>query len=133
MYGKIMEKQYIQLDQLEVYQISRELSRIAWEKIYEPLSWQSKKILGDQFITAVDSVGANIAEGYGRYHFLDKAKFYYHARASLFESLHWLKLFIERNIIDQESAEAFVRLYEQGMPKLNALIKSVKESKIKNS
>lgn len=28
--------------------------------------------MGDQFITAADSFGANIVEGYGRYHNLDK-------------------------------------------------------------
>jgi hypothetical protein len=55
---------YIKLQDLEVYQLSRELSKIGW-KIYEPFDWQAKKIIGDQFIEATDSVGANIAEGYG--------------------------------------------------------------------
>lgn len=127
-----MDGDYIRLNQLEVYQLSRELSLLAWDKVYVQLSWQEKKIIGDQFITATDSVGANIAEGYGRYHFLDKAKFYYNARASLFESLHWMKLLAERKLIDQTVAEAFVTLYEKLMPKLNALIKSVKNSKIEN-
>lgn len=38
-----------------------------------------------QIKRAALSVPANIAEGFGRYHFLDKAKFYLNARGSLYE------------------------------------------------
>ncbi|GIV44793.1 MAG: hypothetical protein KatS3mg035_1916 [Bacteroidia bacterium] len=31
--------------------------------------------MGDQFVRATDSIGANIAEGYGRFHYLEKLKF----------------------------------------------------------
>ncbi|MGB9743187.1 MAG: four helix bundle protein [Minisyncoccales bacterium] len=67
------KNKYILLKDLEVYQLARELSKIGWE-IYNSLDWQTKKISGDQFIEATDSVGANIAEGYGRFHFLEKRK-----------------------------------------------------------
>lgn len=94
-------KKYIKLQDLEVYQLSRELSKIGWE-IYQKLDWQTKKITGDQFIEATDSIGANIAEGYQRFHYLDKIKFYYNARASLSEANdHWLELLNERNKIEQ--------------------------------
>jgi hypothetical protein len=54
--GKIMDKNsYIPLKNLEIYQLARELSKIGWE-IYETLDWQDKKIIGDQFIRAIDSV-----------------------------------------------------------------------------
>ncbi|HRZ29314.1 MAG TPA: four helix bundle protein [Candidatus Paceibacterota bacterium] len=45
-------------------------------------------IIGTQFITAIDSIGANIAEGCGRFHYLDKNKFMYNARGSLMESIY---------------------------------------------
>ena len=80
-----MKKKYIQLKNLEVYKLARELSSIAWD-IYKSLDWRDKKIMGDQFISSTDSFGANIAEGYTRYHFLDKIKFLYNARASLVEA-----------------------------------------------
>ncbi len=87
---------YIALQDLEVYRLARELSKIGWE-IYEPLDWQTKKIIGDQFMESTDSIGANIAEGYARYHYLDKIKFLYNARGSLAESSdHWLELLRER-------------------------------------
>ena len=84
------------LNDLEVYKLARELSKIGWE-IYQNLNWQTKKIMGDQFIESTDSVGANIAEGYGRFHYLDKIKFYYNSRASLIEcNEHWIELLKER-------------------------------------
>ena len=50
---------------LEIYRLSREISQLAWS-IYTRLGWQDKKVMGDQFISAVDSVSANIAESFGR-------------------------------------------------------------------
>lgn len=52
---------YLSLKELEVYQLSRKLSEIAWS-IYGRLNYENKKIIGDQFIRSIDSVGANIAE-----------------------------------------------------------------------
>jgi len=74
-----MKKKYISFENLEVYQLAQEISKVSWE-IYQKFNWEIKKIIGEQFITAIDSIGANIAEGYGRYHFLDKIKFFYNAR-----------------------------------------------------
>lgn len=118
-----MEKNYLNLNNLEVYLLSRNLSRISWD-IYNNLDWQLKKIIGDQFIEATDSVGANIAEGYGRYHYLDKIKFYYNARASLKESRHWFELLLERKIINNEQKEKYLEIYSKLSPKLNAFINS---------
>ena len=88
----------MELQNLEVYQLARKISQSAWA-LYAGLSWQEKKIIGDQFISAVDSVGANIAEGWGRFHFLDRTRFNYHARGFLIESQHWLGLMVERSIV----------------------------------
>ena len=74
------------------------------------MNWEVKKIIGSQFITAVDSIGANIAEGYGRFHFLDRIKFYYNARGSLVEAKHWMLLLKERNFITEE---LFIELIEK--------------------
>jgi four helix bundle protein len=90
-----VESKYISLENLEVYRLCRKLSKTGWE-VYQTLEWRDKKTFGDQFIEPTDSVGANVAEGYGRFHFLDKVKFYYNARGSLFESKHWIDLMVER-------------------------------------
>lgn len=123
------KEEYLGLERLETYQLARQLSRTAW-LVYLKLDWQQKKIIGDQYITATDSVGANIAEGYGRYHYLDKTKFYYNARASLIESLHWFKLLVERKIMtDKEIAEEYKKVYPMLSLKLNSLIKTTRSKK----
>ncbi len=124
-----MEKRYILLEDLEVYKIARELSRIAWE-IYESLDWRDKKVIGDQFIESIDSVGANIAEGYARYHYLDKIRFYYNSRASLSEACkHWLELLLERNKVSQKKFNSVKELGEKLSIKLNNFISATYKTK----
>ncbi|MFZ2189305.1 MAG: four helix bundle protein [Candidatus Magasanikiibacteriota bacterium] len=114
---------FITLDNLKIYQLSREYSREAWE-IYSHLDWQKKKIIGDQYIRSVDSVGANIAEAHGRYHYLDKNKFFYNARGSLYESKNWLDLLYERHIITEERYNKILDIYNNIQRGLNGAINS---------
>jgi four helix bundle protein len=100
-----------------------ELSRDCWV-IYNRFTWQDKKIIGDQFITAVDSAGANIAEGYGRFHYLDRIKFYYNSRGSLFETRHWLLLLRMRSKISSEEFESLMKKANDLHRELNVYIKS---------
>lgn len=88
-----------------------------------------KKIIGDQFIRAIDSIGANIAEGFGRFHYLDKNKFNYNARGSLFESIHWVEVLVERNKITKEIGENIVSDLERLGIKLNNYITKTKKMK----
>src|SRR3989339_840124 len=113
------------LKDLEVYKLTRELSKKVWEK-YECMNWEDKKIIGDQWIRAIDSISANIAEGFGRFHYLDKNKFNYNARGSLFESLDWTeKLFERKKITDKEYVLLMDKL-KQCHKKLNSYIKMTK-------
>jgi len=118
-----MEKKvYIQAKDLQVYQLAHQLSSLAW-KVYESLSWQEKKTMSDQFISSVDSIGANIIEGYGRYHHLDKIRFYYYSRASFNEAIyHWLDLLFERRKITEEPFLAMNSIAKQLEVKLNNFI-----------
>ena len=123
-------KNYIQLNDFELYKLARELSRLGWS-IYEKLDWQTKKVIGDQFITSTDSFGANVTEGYARFHYLDKIKFMYNARGSLIEaSDYWLELFKERKFIDQVTYDKFKNLANESGKALNGYIKSL--YKLKN-
>jgi len=110
------------LKNLEVYKLSRELSDLAWD-IYKNLDLDQKIIIGQQFIKSVDSIGANIAEGYGRYHYLDKIKFYYNARASLFEAKHWADLLHIREMLAENKYNIVINQAENLQIKLNGWIK----------
>lgn len=125
-----MEKrQYILLADLEVYKISRQLSDLAWS-IYNKMDWEAKKIVGQQFIESVDSVGANIAEGYSRYHYLDRIKFYYNSRGSLSEANeHWVELINNRYKIEINIYKRFKELCQLLSLKLNNFINSTYKAK----
>lgn len=123
------KKGYIKLEDLEVYKLARELSRMGWE-IYSKLNWQNRKIIGDQCIESIDSVGANIAESYGRFHYLDRIRFLYNSRGSLFESInHWLGLLLERGIVSNEEFQEMKMISDKLSLKLNNYIQSIYHAK----
>ena len=122
---------YIPLKELKVYQLARKLSVIAWN-IYSQMSFEEKKIIGDQFIRSTDSIGANIAEGYSRFHYLDKVRFYYNSRASQSEATdHWLDLLFERNKITAVIFNEYNSISKDLQIRLNNFITHTKDEKEK--
>lgn len=79
----------------------------------------------DQIRRAAASVGANIAEGFGRFHYKEKIKFYYNARGSVCEVQNFL--FLSQNIgyIEKENARKIFVKYENLNKRINQFIKSV--------
>lgn len=119
-----MDNKYILLKDLEVYTLARELSTLGWE-IYNGLDWETKQINGIQFIKSTDSVGANIAEGYSRFHYLDKIKFFYNSRGSLTEANdHWIELLKDRNKVSNVNYKKYKSIAVRLSIKLNNFIKS---------
>lgn len=116
-----MDSNCFTLSSLEVYRLALNFSREAW-KIYSDLHWKDVKTMGDQFLRSSDSIGSNIAEGYGRYHFKDKVKFYYNSRGSLLESKHWVLLLYERNKITKDIYLDLINQLEVINKKLNGFI-----------
>jgi four helix bundle protein len=123
------KKKFIPLQDLEIYRLARRLSAMAWG-IYQRLTFQQRKVWGDQMLSAVDSVGANIAEGYARFHFSEKSRFYYISRASLSEGVeHWIDLGFEREIVSIQEFESFSEIRLDIQVKLNNMIKSTYTAK----
>jgi len=123
---------FIPLKELDIYVLSRQLSSKAWV-IYQRLDYHLRKIWGDQMISSMDSVGANIAEGYARFHFLEKSRFYYISRASLSESVdHWIDLGLDRKIVTKEECQEIQVISKSLQIKLNRQIKISYEAKDKN-
>ena len=73
-------------EDLRFYQEALLLLKSAY-KLAESLPPLERYNLADQLRRASLSVVLNIAEGYGRYHFADKLRFFYIARGSLDETL----------------------------------------------
>jgi len=112
-----------ELKDLEVYRISDELSHRFW---LEVTKWDSfaRDTVGKQLIRAVDSIGANIAESYGRYHYRDRLNFLYYARGSAYETKFWMEKVGRRNLISPEEYSDLMEAIDQLLLKLNAYIKS---------
>jgi four helix bundle protein len=122
-------KKFIPLQELEVYRITRRLSSMAWV-IYQRLAFQQRKVWGDQMLESVDSVGANVAEGYARFHFSEKARFYYISRASLSEGVdHWIDLGFERGVVFDQEFEQINKIKSDIQVRLNNMIKSAYAAK----
>jgi four helix bundle protein len=122
-------KKFIPLQELEVYRMTRRLSSMAWV-IYQRLAFQQRKVWGDQMLESVDSVGANVAEGYARFHFSEKARFYYISRASLSEGVdHWIDLGFERGVVFDQEFEQINKIKFDIQVRLNNMIKSTYAAK----
>lgn len=123
------KKKFIPLQELEVYRLARKLSTMAWD-VYERLTFQQRKVWGNQMLESIDSVGANIAEGYARFHYLEKIRFYHISRASLSEGVdHWVDLGFERGVISDSEFELFNQLKRDIQVKLNNMIKATYSAK----
>lgn len=90
---------------------------------------EEKYDLAVQIRRSSKSVTANIAEGYGRYHYLDSLRFYSNARGSLDETLGHLINARVLNYCDQEYFEAFYTLIRQAEKALNGFMDYVRRQK----
>lgn len=80
------EKQMRGFEDLECYQLAMNVFREGY-MVASLLPVEEKYNFADQLRRASTSIVLNIAEGYGRYHYLDSLRFYYFARGSLMEVL----------------------------------------------
>lgn len=84
-----------------------------------------------QMKRAALSVPANIAEGFGRYHYLDKAKFYLNSRGSLFELKNFVLISIHLKFIDVDNANELINEMDQLGVKLNNLVNATRSRVMK--
>ena len=75
---------------LDCWKACRDLRVYVAKEVLPLLPKDEKYRLGDQLIRAARSTTANIAEGYGRFHYLDNAKFGCNSRGSAYETLDHL-------------------------------------------
>ena len=113
---------YLGLEDLKAYQVAYELSNYVWNIV---IKWNyfAKDTVGKQFINAVDSISANIAEGFGRYSKSDKIRFYRISYGSLLESVNWVEKSKTRNLLSQIEY-SYIKERLNALPKeINSLIR----------
>lgn len=85
---------------LEVWKKSR-LLRNTISELAKKFPAEEKYRLTDQIIRASRSIGNNIAEGHGRFHYNDAAKFLVNARGSATETIDHLIIALDEGYIDE--------------------------------
>ena len=83
------EKEMRGFEDLECYKLAMQVFREAY-RVASLLPSEEKYNLADQLRRAATSIILNIAEGYGRFHYLDSLRFYYISRGSMMETLSGL-------------------------------------------
>lgn len=88
------------------------------------LSWTERYLI-DQLIRAASSVGANLAEGYGRHHKRDYRRFVSISRGSSFEVEYWSDLIGEINSTDKKFLIRINQSNKEVIKMLTAMMKSL--------
>ncbi len=112
-----------ELTTLDIYVLSEKLSDYIWH-LFDAWDRKAQNTLGYQIIRAADSISANIAEGYGCYHYADRKRFYFYARGSFEEVKTWLGKARRRNLLSDEDTIFLQNITHELGPKLNAFIRS---------
>lgn len=102
---------------LKCWQVNREL-RKSIRNLTKTFPKDEMYRLTDQIIRSSRSITANIAEGYGRYHYLENIKFCTYSRGSLDETKDHLTVALDENFITETQFE----LYENKITEIKQLI-----------
>lgn len=119
-------KKYLQLNDIDCHKRAFALSNCVWEVV---ITWDyfAQKTVGLQFVRAIDSIAANIAEGFGRYGKKDKIKFYHYAMGSQKESLDWNEKAQIRRLLTKEQYDHILSELQKLPREINYLIKFTNE------
>lgn len=98
---------------LDIYKITKSFPK---EEIYGITS---------QLRRAASSITANIAEGFARYHFKDKVRFYYNSRGSTAEVQNFLILSKDSDYIDEKTFRNIMEKCDEVSKLINGLIRSI--------
>jgi len=121
-----MTEKYLDLRDIGAYTIAFELSNEVWNIV---LKWDyfAKDTVGKQLVRAIDSISANIAEGFGRYTKKDKVNFYRYSFGSIKESMDWVEKAKIRNLLSAEQYQSITLKLSQLPRELIYLIKFTNE------
>lgn len=123
-----MNKEIKHFTDLDVWKINYKLTLMIY-KVTEKFPKSERFGIIDQLRRAASSIIANIAEGWGRYHFADKIRFYYQARGSSSEVQNFLILANGLGYLDLDDYEQIKIKSFSGFKVINDLIRSTEKQK----
>ena len=108
-------------EELDCWKKATEIRRQRAELV-KGFPYEEKYKLTDQIVRASRSVTANIAEGFGRFHYQEYAKFCRQSRGSLYELIDHLIVAKDENYISTEEYERLKSEIELTLAVLNGFI-----------
>ena len=112
--------------ELEAWKKSRVLRNEVFE-LAKGFPAEEKYKLTDQIIRSSRSIGNNIAEGHGRFHYIDSSKFLINARGSASETIDHLIIALDLNYISEEIFEKYRLQCEECMKLINGYINYLRQ------
>jgi len=112
------------IEDIEVYNLAETFAEDIWN-IVIALPTIAKDTMGKQLIRSAESISANIAEGFGRYHYKDNKNFCYYSRGSIIETKSWLRKALSRKLISEKEYSTLLQKLETIHLKLNIYIKYI--------
>lgn len=119
-------------EELECWKQARVLRIFVKDKIITCIPNSEKYELISQIKRSSRSVGNNIAEGYGRFHFQENIQFCRMARGSLFETLDHGIIALDEGYISGNILEELREIHNKTLLILNGYIKYLKNQKLNN-
>ncbi len=117
------------LDKLDVWVRAKDFALAVYKEAVPRLPADEKWNLTSQLKRAAQSIPANIAEGHGRFHYLDNVRFCYIARGSLTEVQSHMALAFELGYLPAEIYNRMTGQAESIGKQLNNYIAYLKRSK----
>lgn len=114
-------KKYLTIDKIDAYITAYKLSNYIWKVV---MKWEklAKWTIGKQLISSADSISANIAEGFGRYHKKEKIHFYRYSFGSMEETKDWIRKAIARDLLIEADKNYIIQELQKLPKSINQLI-----------
>jgi four helix bundle protein len=128
--GKIVDEDIFNLENLDIWKKGRKF-RKKISKLTKKFPEFEKYKLKDQMTRASRSFTANIAEGYGRFHYQENIQFCRQARASLFELFDHFTVTLDEGYINVEEFEEYKKQLFSLIKMVNGYIKYLNKRKTK--
>jgi four helix bundle protein len=113
---------------IEAWKIVRDIRKKFYE-ILKRLPEEEKYCLNPQIRRACMSSTANIAEGFGRFHYQENIQFCRQSRASMYELQDHLITCLDEGYIRENEYKELFSLLENGIKAINGYIRMLKSQK----
>lgn len=112
-------------EDLRILKSAEAIADKIWKQVVQ---WDefARDVVGKQMARATDSIGANIAESFGRFNFGEKLQFLYYARGSLFETKYWLNRALVRDLMRAEEVKEHTGRLTEVARQMNTFANSLK-------